>query len=73
MAVGKRVALVGRECVACGCCERVCPKQAIGVLHGVRAEVDGALCVGCGKCAAVCPAAVIRMEERGGAHAEALV
>lgn len=68
MAVVKRMALVGKECVACGCCERVCPRQAIRVLHGVRAGVDGESCVGCGKCARGCPAAVIRMEERGVAY-----
>lgn len=66
MAVGRRIALVGGECVACGCCERVCPRRAISVLHGVRAVVDEELCVGCGKCAAVCPAAIIHMEERRG-------
>lgn len=69
MAAVGRIALVGEECVACGCCERVCPRQAVAVLHGVRAKVDGARCVGCGMCAAVCPAAVIRMEERGESHA----
>ena len=65
MAMSKRVARVGRECVACGTCVKVCPRTAIRVASGVTARVDGALCVGCGRCAKVCPADVIDMVERG--------
>ena len=65
MALSKRLAQVGRECVACGTCETVCPRTAIRVASGVTARVDGALCVGCGRCAKVCPADVIDMVERG--------
>ena len=65
MALSKRLAQVGRECVACGTCVKVCPRTAIRVASGVTARVDGALCVGCGRCAKVCPADVIDMEERG--------
>ena len=61
----KRIARVGRECVACGCCVKVCPKGAISIVRGVVARVEEGKCVGCGKCAGVCPAAVITMEERG--------
>lgn len=50
-------------CVACGCCEKVCPREAIWVHRGIYALVDLARCVGCGKCARECPAAVITMEE----------
>ena len=64
MALSKRLARVGRECVACGTCEKVCPRAAIRVASGVAARVDGALCVGCGKCAGVCPADVIALVER---------
>ena len=42
-----RIAWVGRECVACGCCEKVCPRGAIGVALGVIARVDAEKCVGC--------------------------
>ncbi len=59
-----KLARIGRECVACGCCASVCPRQAIRIAGGVIARVDPALCVGCGKCAAVCPAAVITIEAR---------
>ena len=59
------MAQVGRECVACGTCVKVCPRTAIRVASGVTARVDGALCVGCGRCAKVCPADVIDMVERG--------
>lgn len=59
----KRKAKVStRECVACGCCVKVCPKKAITVPKGVFAVVDYDLCVGCGKCAKECPASIITME-----------
>ena len=65
MALSKRLAQVGRECVACGTCVKVCPRTATRVASGVTARVNGALCVGCGRCAKVCPADVIAMVERG--------
>lgn len=60
----KKMARVGKECVACGCCEKECPLGAIAVKKGVLAEVDKSRCVGCGKCAKICPASVIEMVER---------
>ena len=62
-----RVFQIGKECVACGTCVPVCPKEAIQIRWGVSAHVDEEKCVGCGKCANVCPAAVINRVERGGA------
>lgn len=63
----KRVARVAREeCVACGCCEKVCPRKAVKVWRGMFALVDQELCVGCGLCARECPASVIFMEPRTG-------
>ena len=59
-----KIAVDGRECVACGCCIRVCPRNAIDVAWGIAARVDPQKCVGCGKCAKVCPAAVIELAER---------
>ena len=60
----KKKAQIPRElCVACGCCIRVCPKEAIQVYRGMYAVVDTALCVGCGKCARECPAGIIRAVE----------
>ena len=50
------------RCVACGCCEQVCPKQAIQVAYGIKALVNPARCIGCGLCAKACPASVITME-----------
>ena len=44
------------ECVACGCCEKVCPRQAAAVFRGSYAVIQAELCVGCGLCAAACPA-----------------
>ena len=50
--MAKRKAVVSvRECVACGCCVKVCPRNAITVPKGISAEIDESLCVGCGKCA----------------------
>ena len=50
-------------CVACGCCEKVCPLGAIAVVSGIMAQVDAARCVGCGKCAGECPASIISVRE----------
>ena len=50
-------------CVACGCCVKVCPRQAIAVLRGIAAQVNAETCVGCGKCAGECPASVIAIQE----------
>jgi ferredoxin len=59
-----KLASVGGECVACGCCVRFCPKDAIHIYGGVVAQVDRGKCIGCGRCAKVCPAAVIAVLER---------
>lgn len=60
----KRKAQVMPEaCVACGCCVKVCPVQAIAVHKGIRAVVNQEKCVGCGKCAKECPASVIIIQE----------
>lgn len=59
----KKKAVVSiRECVACGCCIKVCPRNAITVPKGIHACIDRALCVGCGMCAKECPASIITME-----------
>ena len=59
-----RRAFVTREdCVACGCCVKVCPLGAIAVVKGIAAQVDGERCVGCGKCARECPGTVIELRE----------
>ncbi len=52
-----------KDCVACGCCVKVCPKEAITVIKGLFAQVDTDRCVGCDKCAKECPASVIEMRE----------
>ena len=68
MILSRKMASIGKECVACGCCTRVCPKEAIQSAWGISARVDQEKCVGCGKCAKVCPAAVIDIVERGAAQ-----
>ena len=60
----RRRAVVNQsDCVACGCCMKVCPLSAIQVVSGVAAQVDESRCVGCGKCAKECPASVIEIRE----------
>ncbi|MBM6900343.1 4Fe-4S binding protein [Gemmiger formicilis] len=49
--------------MACGCCVKVCPLQAIKIVRGILARVNPDKCVGCGKCAAECPASVIQIRE----------
>ncbi len=64
MSKSLKTAVVGKECVACGCCVRVCPREAIRIAYGITAFVDQEKCVGCGKCAKICPAGVIDIMER---------
>lgn len=52
-----------RDCVACGCCAKVCPMNAIEVVRGLYARVNTERCVGCGRCAKECPASVIEIRE----------
>ena len=60
----KRKAFVTvQDCVACGCCVKVCPKNAIKIWRGTEARVREEQCVGCGKCARECPASVIEIRE----------
>lgn len=59
-----KFATIGKDCVACGCCITVCPRDAIQIEFGISARVDSEKCVGCGKCAAICPAAVINLIQR---------
>lgn len=60
----KRLARVDRTlCAACGCCVKVCPKEAMTIYKGLYARVAEALCVGCRKCAKECPAGIIVIEE----------
>ncbi len=65
--MAKRKAVVSiRECVACGCCIKVCPRNAISIPKGIHASIDKELCVGCGKCAKECPANIILLVEADG-------
>ena len=62
----RRKAVVDQAaCVACGCCVKVCPMQAIEIVRGIMAQVASDRCVGCGKCAKECPASVITVQEVG--------
>lgn len=60
----KRKAFVDtNDCVACGCCVKVCSKNAIEIWKGIMAKINFESCVGCGKCAKECPASVIIVQE----------
>ena len=59
-----KVAGIGKECVACGCCTAVCPRDALYIASGVTARLDEDKCVGCGKCTKVCPADVMSIIKR---------
>lgn len=60
----KQYAWVGKDCVSCGSCLKVCPMTAIHIWKGVMAKIDKGLCVGCGKCVRECPAGVIELAKR---------
>ena len=63
--VSKKFAQVDRGlCVACGACEKECPRSAVAIHKGCYALVDGQSCIGCGKCAQVCPANAITIALR---------
>ncbi len=62
--MSKYIAVVGKNCVACGACMKVCPRSAIEVKNGVKAVVDADLCVGCGLCVKTCPAGILEKKER---------
>ena len=59
----KKASVNQSNCVACGCCVKVCPLTAITIFKGIMAQVDLTKCVGCGKCATECPASVIEIQE----------
>lgn len=62
----KRYSTVERSnCVACGTCVTVCPKEAIKVIRGCYAAVNSGICIGCNKCGKVCPTGCITLVERG--------
>ncbi len=51
-----------KQCVACGSCIKVCPRNAIKIDRGMYAQIDMDKCVGCGLCKRECPASVIEIE-----------
>lgn len=59
----KRAFVNTEECVACGCCLKVCPRNALEIWKGIMAKVHTDKCIGCGKCAKECPASVIEIRE----------
>lgn len=52
-----------KYCVACGCCVKACPLDAIEIVKGIMAQINRDKCVGCGKCADECPASIISVKE----------
>ncbi|MGI6498383.1 MAG: 4Fe-4S dicluster domain-containing protein [Oscillospiraceae bacterium] len=64
MSGSKKVAYIGKDCVACGVCVKHCPRAALAIYKGIYAVADHETCIGCGKCLAACPAGVIQMVAR---------
>ena len=61
----KKLAVPDKKiCVACGVCQKSCPRGAISIYKGCYAMVEEAKCVGCGLCGKACPAGCIRITER---------
>jgi len=61
----KRLAEVAKEsCAACGCCVKVCPRNAISIYQGKYALVDENKCIGCSICAKECPASIITIKKK---------
>lgn len=61
--IPRKATVLQEQCVACGCCAKICPLHAITIYKGVHAVVDINKCVGCGKCAKECPASIITIQE----------
>lgn len=59
MVKNRKTAYISKECVACGCCVKICPTQALTIYRGLYAVPNEKKCIGCGKCAKTCPADVI--------------
>lgn len=62
--MAKKIARVGKLCVACGVCVRECPFGAISIYKGLYSQINAEKCVGCGTCAKICPASVIEIISR---------
>jgi len=63
--VSKKFASVDKKnCIACGTCMIVCPKDAIEIKQGYFAYAEPEICVGCAKCAKECPTGCISLEVR---------
>ena len=60
--VKKKAVVSIQDCVACGCCMKVCPRNAITIPNGIHAVIDRERCVGCGICTKECPASIITLE-----------
>lgn len=50
---------IGTDCVRCGLCIRLCPRQAIHK-EETQSVIDQSLCIGCGKCQSCCPVECIQ-------------
>lgn len=60
----KKAVVNQKECVACGVCKKICPRQAITIFYGIYADVNEDLCIGCKKCQKACPASVIQVVQK---------
>jgi len=45
--------VIDKKCIACGCCVKICPTQAISFKEE-KAFINQAKCIGCGECLCAC-------------------
>lgn len=60
----RKAKIITELCVACGCCKKTCPQNAIRVEKGIVSKIAEEKCFGCGICVAACPADLITLIER---------
>lgn len=57
---------IGRYCVQCGICIRMCPARAIHIADNGGYYIDQKMCVRCGKCERLCRAHAISRADKAG-------
>ena len=59
MAKGRYASVEKKDCIACGTCMIVCPRDAVTIKEGYYAYAEAEKCVGCGICGKHCPTGCI--------------
>ena len=64
MASKKYASVEKKNCIACGTCMIVCPRDAIEIKSGYFAYANLETCIGCGICVKECPTGCIALAMR---------